>query len=83
MAYWLNEMGGVPVHERVCELVLRGEVDPHDALSKGMVLRGGCRGPGGAGARGAGNGHVEAHVARGGSESGPGVPLRPVMMEGV
>ena len=38
--YWIHELGGIPVHRRVRELVLAGEVDPLDALSKGMVLRG-------------------------------------------
>lgn len=41
--YWTGAMGGVPVHWRVRELVLKGEVDPEDALSKGMVLREGRR----------------------------------------
>ena len=38
--YWTDELGGIPVHRRVRELVLAGRVDPLDALSKGMVLRG-------------------------------------------
>ena len=36
--YWVDELGGVPVHRRVRDLVLGGAVDPNDALAKGMVL---------------------------------------------
>lgn len=36
--YWMDELGGVPVHRRVRARVLAGDVDPHDALAKGMVL---------------------------------------------
>ena len=36
--YWTDELGGVPVHRRVRDLVLSGAVDPNDALAKGMVL---------------------------------------------
>lgn len=38
--YWIRELGGEPVHWRVRELVRAGEVDPLDAISKGMVLGG-------------------------------------------
>ena len=39
--YWMDELGGIPVHRRVRDLVLEGLVDPEDALSKGLVLDGG------------------------------------------
>ena len=38
LRYWLEEMGGVSVHQRVRDLVLEGDVDPLDALAKGLVL---------------------------------------------
>ena len=34
-AYWLDEMGGVPLGVRIRALVAAGEVDPFDALLKG------------------------------------------------
>ena len=48
--YWVDELGGVPVHRRVRELVLAGDVDPNDALAKGMVLA--ASGAGGVDGRG-------------------------------
>ena len=36
--YWVDELGGIPVHRRVRDLVLAGDVDPNDALGKGMEL---------------------------------------------
>ena len=36
--HWVQELGGVPVHQRVRDLVLEGMVDPLDALAKGMTL---------------------------------------------
>lgn len=36
--HWVQELGGVPVQQRVRDLVLAGLVDPLDALAKGMLL---------------------------------------------
>ena len=36
--YWVQELGGIPVQQRVRDLVLAGIVDPLDALAKGMML---------------------------------------------
>ena len=36
--HWVHGLGGIPVHQRVRNLVLEGVVDPLDALAKGMIL---------------------------------------------
>lgn len=56
--HWVDELGGVPVHRRVRDLVLGGDVDPHDALAKGMVLA----------APGAGRGAARRRLAAVGSD---------------
>ena len=34
-AWWIEEMGGIPIGRKIWELVARGQVDPLDALTKG------------------------------------------------
>ena len=37
LRYWREELGGVPVEERVSVLIRTGRVDPVDAAAKGMI----------------------------------------------